>query len=169
MVVWCFCTYKYKWQLSPGAHTPHTLTRCSRGKQLPKEPMQIACHLATRLHEGKSNRKDFEPLSCCVWETMIWSTRSSLRWSCAWWEVVLVRTCPGCAAQLGEGNPQPAWAASIDRHTNTALRTFPDTPVSAPTKPGLTANTRWSCTAPKRLPRHVNVHTPSRELGFCVQ
>ena len=93
-----------------------------------------------------------------------------LRWSCTWWEaVLLVCTCPGCAVQLWKGNPQTAWAVNINRHTNTPQYAPADIPVSAPRKEGLTANRHWSCTAPKWLSQHVNIHTFSQELGFCVQ
>lgn len=101
--------------------------------------------------------------SAAVWDDPVRGERR------CWCTRVLAHTRPGSAAQLGEGSPQPAWAASINWHTNTALRTSPDTPVSAPTKQGLTANTRWCRTAPKQLLRHVNVCTPSQELGCCVQ
>lgn len=82
MVIWCFCTYKYKWQLSPGAHTPrpHMLFERKTAPQGAPADCLSSCHTSP---QGTGNRKDSDPLSCCVWETDLVKPQQflGLRWA----------------------------------------------------------------------------------------
>lgn len=144
MVIWCFCTYKYKWQLSPGAHTPrpHMLLERKTAPQGAPADCLSSCHASPR---GTGNGKDSDPLSCFVWETDVVKPQQFLvlRWSCTGWGAGVLCTHPPCAPLR---HPcQHSWEM----------------------KQALAANRHWSCTAPERLSQHINFHTLSQDHSVC--
>lgn len=72
MVIWCFCTYKYKWQLSPGTHTPrpHMLLERKAAPQGAPADCLSSCHASP---QGAGNGKDSHPLC----ERLVWSSHSN--------------------------------------------------------------------------------------------
>lgn len=168
MVAWCFvCTNKNDNYLL--VHTHHALTCCSRGKELPKESMQIACRLDTYLPNGKSNWNVSNVSVVVLSQTVIWSVHNNTRfWDNPVWGEKQYQHAHVLPVQYGseqELHWEPEWWA---QHTDTPSTPL-QTALSALLASSLTTDRHQSCTAPKWLVWHANTHMLSQELVFNVQ